>query len=176
MTRTTTELHNVAITFPDAHQLQIRSKAAKWGMDPDDVAQEARLIILEKGDAFDPARGSFPALVFGHLEKRMLRQFGAHRFATSLDSDSISGQEMREFVESLPTAHEDNDLEGQIPPAAPGAAKILSIAGFASGKSAADLAPHLGKVTPRRVRQIFQKLREDRTGLNQFELCFDEGF
>lgn len=176
MTRTSTELQNTAVTFPDAHQSQIRSKAAKLAMDPDDVAQEARLIILEKGNVFDPARGSFCAFVFGHLEKRMLRQLGAHRFAISLDSDNIGGQEIRESVESLPSGPEDDDGRGQIETAAPGAAKILSIAAFASGKSAADLAPHLRNVTPRRVRQIFQKLREDQTGLNQFELCFDEGY
>lgn len=176
MTHALTELQNLAITFPEKYRSQIRSKAAKWAMDPDDIGQDTRVIILEKGTLFDPARGSFCAFVFGHLEKRMLRQLGAHRFATSLDSDNISGQEMREFVESLPTVPEDNDLEGQIRTAVPGAAKILSIAGFASGKSAADLAPHLGNVTARRVRQIFQKLREDQTGLNQFELCFDEGF
>ena len=106
----------------------------------------------------------------------MLRQLGAHRFAISLDSYDIGGQEMRESVELLPNATQDDDLHDKIATMAPGAAKILSIAEFASGKSTADLARHLGNVTPRRIRQIFQKLREDKTGLNQFELRLDEGF
>ena len=176
MTYELAQLHDLAIAFPQEHRVQIRLKAAKWVMPADDVGQEARVVILEKGHLYDPEIGTFCAFVFGHLEMRMRRQLGAHRFAISLDVCDQSGQELREAVESMPTANQDESAVNQLPFHAPGAAKILSIAQFASGKSVADLAQKMGQITPRRVRQILQKLREDQSSMNQFELSLDGAF
>lgn len=170
------QLQELAISFPKKHRAQIRQKAAKWGIEADDVEQDTSMIILDKGPLFDPERGTLAAFVFGHLEMRMRRQLGAHRFAISIDQCNDSGQELREVVESLPTLDQDENALDQILPHAPGAAKILDIAQFASGKSAADLAKKMGGITPRRVRQILQKLREGQTEMNQFELCLGEVF
>jgi hypothetical protein len=167
------EIHQLARTFPKVHAAQIKVKAAKYAEPPDDISQEVSVIILEKGSEFDPAIGSFCQFIFGHLEKRMLRQLGAHTFAVSLDRDDILGGDTRILVENLaaPADHDDTPVAINID--TPGVAKILSTANYASGKSTSDLARLLG-VTPRRVRQILQKLREQYATSNQFELCLEE--
>jgi len=53
------------------------------------------------------------------------------------------------------------------------AAKILSVARFLSGKTTSDIAQLL-EVTPRRVRQMLQELREKRTISKRLELFLEE--
>ncbi|OFJ48767.1 hypothetical protein BA896_007420 [Janthinobacterium lividum] len=168
----TNEIAQLAITFPWGHTAQVKMKAAKHGVAPDDIIQEGREIILEKAPVFDPAKGTLCQFVFGHLEKRMLRQLGAHTFAVSIDSDEHFGDSTRSSIANLePPAVYDNDFP---PPSDQSKiSKALSIASFVSGKSTADLARALG-VTPRRVRQILQQFREQYATSNQSELFFDE--
>jgi hypothetical protein len=173
MSFTPQELAQLAITFPRAHAAQISAKSAKYGVPREDVRQEASLICWEQGPKYDPAKGTLPQFIFGHLDKRLRRQLGAHTFAVSLDREDILDDGTRTLFENMaaPTG-EDSEPYSSVSNQ-PGAAKILSIARFASGKSSSDLA-RLLRVTPRRVRQILQQLREDRMASNQFELCLEE--
>ncbi|MDN4058025.1 hypothetical protein QPK31_07255 [Massilia sp. YIM B02769] len=154
------ELNDLAVKFPDEHMDRLAALASQVGMPLDDIVQEARLIILEKFNEYDQARASLLQFVFGHLRKRMRRQIGAHRYAVSLDRSDAVGEETRRLAEALHVPVED-EFEHETSVLAPsGAEKLLDIAAFVSGKSVSHLAQRLN-VTPRRVRQILQKLRED---------------
>lgn len=155
------ELAERAVTFPKEHAEQIKSKSAKHRMPRADVSQTVSLIILEKGEEFDPTKGTFAQFVFGHFEKRMRRELGALTFAISLDSDDIFGEDARTLIETAALSDDDSE-ELPFLPDQPGAAKILAIARFLSGKSISDVARILG-VTPRRVRQMLQQIREKQT-------------
>jgi len=175
MSLTPDELRQHAVTFPRAHAAQINAKAAKYGISREDVRQELSLICMEKGSEFDPAKGTLPQFLFGHLDKRLRRQLGAHTFAISLDRADALDESTLTLVDNLSVpANDDNEPQCPLIPDQPGVAKILSVARFASGKSSADLARLLG-VTPRRVRQILQELRQEQLTSNQFELCLEEG-
>ncbi|WP_449405924.1 hypothetical protein [Massilia phosphatilytica] len=175
MSLTPDELRQLAVTFPRAHAAQINAKAAKYGLSSEDVRQELSLICMEKGAEFDPSKGLLPQFLFGHLEKRLRRQLGAHTFAISLDRVDALDESTRALIENLTIlADNDSELACLSTPDQPGVAKILSVARFASGKSSSDLARLLG-VTPRRIRQILQELREEQATSNQFELSLEEG-
>lgn len=175
MSFTPHELRQLAVTFPREHAAQINAKSAKYGIPREDIRQELSLICMEKGAEFDPSKGTLPQFLFGHLDKRLRRQLGAHTFALSLDRDDLLDEGTRALIDNL-SVPTDDDSEPAYPSISdqPGVAKILSIARFASGKSSEDLA-RLLRVTPRRVRQILQELREEQVTSNQFELCFEEG-
>ncbi|MGK5024875.1 hypothetical protein [Janthinobacterium sp. RB2R34] len=172
----TNEIAQLATSFPWEHAAQVKIKAAKYGVEPDDIIQEGREIILEKAKAFDPAKGTLCQFVFGQLEKRMLRQLGAHTFAVSIDSNEHIGESTHSVIANLvaPAVYDDDDDYFPPPSDQSKISKALSIASFVSGKSTADLARALG-VTPRRVRQILQQIREQYATSNQSELFFDEG-
>lgn len=155
------ELAERAVMFPKEHAEQIKSKSAKHRMPQADVSQTISLIIWEKGEQFDPTKGTFAQFVFGHFEKRMRRELGAHTFAVSLDSDDIFGEDARTLIETAALSDDDSE-ELPFLSAQPGLAKILAIARFLSGKSSSDVARILG-VTPRRVRQMLQQIREKQT-------------
>jgi hypothetical protein len=161
------ELAQLAVTFPKEYAEQIKAKSAKHRMPQADISQTISLIILEKGEEFDPTKGTFVQFVFGHFEKRMRRQLGAHTFAISLDSDDILGEDTRTLIEMAALSDDDSE---QLPLLSdqPGVAKILAIARFLSGKSISDVARIL-EVTPRRVRQMLQQIREKKTIPIRFE-------
>jgi hypothetical protein len=175
MSLTPDELHQLAVTFPRAHAAQINAKAAKYGLSREDVRQELSLICLEKGAEFDPSKGTLPQFLFGHLDKRLRRQLGAHTYAISLDGVEAIDESTRALIENL-SVPTDDDSEPACPSTRdlPGVAKILSVAQFASGKSSSDLARLLG-VTPRRIRRILQELREEQVTSKQFELSLEGG-
>lgn len=163
MTLSQCEVAQLAVTFTQEHATQIAAKAACYGEPVADVRQNARVIILELGKKYDPAKGSLCQFVFGHLEKRNLRQNGAHRFAISLNDEKII-----EEVESLPDEAGINNDEDFFTANTPLAGMIRAIAHFMSGKSTAELAQLLA-LTSRRVRQILQELRQTKPGSNEFE-------
>lgn len=173
MSFTPHELRQLAVTFPREHAAQINAISAKYGIPREDIRQELSLICLEKGAEFVSSKGTLSQFLFGHLHKRLRRQLGAHTFAVSLDRDEILDDGTRTLIENMaaPTG-EDSEPYPSVSNQ-PGVAKVLSIARFASGKSSSDLA-RLLQVTPRRVRQILQQLREDQMASNQFELCLEE--
>jgi len=173
MSLTPTEVAQLAMSFPRAHAAQINTKAAKYRTPAEDIAQEVSEIILAKGPTFNPLKGTLCQFVFGHLEKRMRRQLGAHTFAVSLDRDDSFGWNARSLIEKLAAPSQDDDEPVPVESSKPGIAKALSIARFVSGKSSSELARLIG-VTPRRARQILQQLREEHAKSNQFELCLEK--
>jgi DNA-directed RNA polymerase specialized sigma24 family protein len=162
MSLTPNELAQLAITFPQEHAEQIKAKSAKYGVPREDGSQDLSLIILEKGAEFDPTKGALSQFIFGHWEKRMRRQGGAHKFAVSLDRDDILGERARTLIENMTAPSEDDSEEVQLQSDQTDLAKILSVARFVSGKSSSDIARHFG-VTPRRVRQMLQQVRVKQT-------------
>jgi DNA-directed RNA polymerase specialized sigma24 family protein len=162
MSLTPNELAQLAITFPQEHAEQIKAKSAKYGVPREDGSQDLSLIILEKGAEFDPTKGALSQFIFGHWEKRMRRQVGAHKFAVSLDRDDILGERARTLIENMTAPSEDDSEEVQLQSDQTDLAKILSVARFVSGKSSSDIARHFG-VTPRRVRQMLQQVRVKQT-------------
>lgn len=173
MSLTPNELARLAVTFPQEHAEQINAKSAKYGVPGEDGSQEVSAVILEKGAKFDPTKGTLPQYIFGHWEKRMRRQLGAHTFAISLDRDDILGEDARTVLENM-IAPSDHDGEEAVSlPKQIDVAKILAVAHFVSGKSCSDIARRFG-VTPRRVRQMLQQIREKKTIPKRFELCKEE--
>lgn len=170
MSLTPDELHQLAVTFPRAHAAQINAKSAKYGLPREDVKQELSLICLEQGPKYDPAKGNLEPFLLGYLDKRLRQQLGAHSVAISIDSDDGTHQLIESLVVST---NDDNEALHSFAPNEPGVAKILSIAQFISGKSTLELA-RLFRVTPRRVRQVLQRLREQQMASNQFEISFEE--
>jgi len=170
MSFTPHELHQLALTFPRAHAAQISAKSAKYGVSREDIRQELSLICLEQGSKYDPAKGNLEPFLLGYLDKKLRQQLGAHSAAISIDSDDGAQQ----LIESLavPT-DDDGEALPSSAPNEPGVAKILSVAQFISGKSSSELA-RLLQVTPRRIRQILQRLREQQMASNQFELVLEE--
>jgi DNA-directed RNA polymerase specialized sigma24 family protein len=162
MSLTPNELAQLAVTFPQEHAEQIKAKSAKYGVPREDGSQDLSLIILEKGAEFDPTKGALSQFIFGHWEKRMRRQVGAHKFAVSLDRDDILGERARTLIENMTAPSDDDSEEVQFLSDQTDLAKILSVARFVSGKSSSDIARHFG-VTPRRVRQMLQQVREKQT-------------
>lgn len=173
MSLTPNELARLAVTFPQEHAEQITAKSAKYGVPKEDVSQDVSLIMLEKGAEFDPTKGSLPKFIFGHWEKRMRRQLGAHTFAVSLDRDDIFGASARTLLENMIAPSDDDEHETPSLSEGIDVAKILSVARFVSGKSSSDIARRFG-VTPRRARQMLQQIREKRTIPKQFELSLAE--
>lgn len=172
MSLTPNELAQLAVTFPQEHAEQINAKSAKYGVPREDGSQDVSLIILEKGAEFDPTKGTLPQFIFGHWEKRMRRQLGAHTFAVSLDCDDILGEGARTLLENMVAPSDDDHQETPSQSERISVAKILSIARFVSGKSSSEIARHFG-VTPRRVRQMLQQIREKKTIPKQFEFCLE---
>lgn len=172
MSLTPNEVAQLALTFPQEHAEQIKAKSAKYGVPREDGSQDVSVVILEKGPEFDPTKGTLEQFIFGHWEKRMRRQLGAHTFAVSLDRDDIHGERARQLIEDM-TAPRDDDRE-EVPFLSDQAAvaKILAIARFISGKSSSEIARILG-VTPRRVRQMLQQLREKQTIPKRFQFCVE---
>lgn len=159
MSSTPGEIAKLAITFPEKHSDQVNAKAAKYLIPRADVRQDLSVIILEKCAEFDPTKGTLEQFIFGHWEKRMRGQVGAHTYAISLDRDDPVATAARIFVESQVAAiYEGSDeLPSMLNPTR--VAEMLSIARFISGKSCSDIAMSFG-VTPRYVRRSLQKLRE----------------
>jgi DNA-directed RNA polymerase specialized sigma24 family protein len=173
MSLTPNELARLAVTFPQEHAEQITAKSAKYGVPREDVSQDVSLIILEKGAEFDPTKGTLPQFIFGHWEKRMRRQLRAHTVTVSLDHDDILGEDARTLIENMAAPSDYDGEEAPLLSERPGVAKILLVARFVSGKSSLDIARRFG-VTPRRVRQMLQQIREKKTIPKQFELCLEE--
>lgn len=153
------EIARLAVVFPRKHIRQINAKAAKNNIPPEDVGQDVSVIILEKAADFDPKKGTLPQFIFGHWEKRMLGQTGAHRQAISLDRDDPVGEAARHFANAQTVLAVDDSNEITLSLNPQYLAEILSIAGCISGKSCADFALSRG-VTPRYVRRALQTLRE----------------
>lgn len=173
MPLTPNELAELAVTFPEEHVEQIIAKSAKYGLSREDISQDVSLIILERGAEFNPTKGTLRQFIFGHWEKRRRRQLGAHTFAVSLDRDDILGEGARTLVENMTASTSDNGDEVRLASDHSDAAKILSVARFLSGKTTSDIAQLL-EVTPRRVRQMLQELREKRTISKRLELFLEE--
>lgn len=173
MILTPNELARLAVTFPQEYAEQINAKSAKYGVPRKDVSQDVSLIILEEGAEFDPTKGTLPQFIFGHWERRMRRQFGAHTFAISLDHDDILGEDARTVLENMIAPSDDDEEERLSVSEGIDVAKILSVARFVSGKSSLDIARCFG-VTPRRVRQMLQQIREKKTIPKRFEVYLEE--
>jgi len=172
MSFTPRELAQLAATFPKEYAEQINAKSAKYGEPREDVRQGVSLIIWEKGAEFDPKKGSLSQFIFGHWEKQMRRQLGAHTFAVSLDRDDILGERARSQIENITAPSDDDSEEVPFLSDQTAVAKILSIARFVSGKSSSDIA-RIFEVTPRRARQMMQQLREKQTIPKRFQLCLE---
>lgn len=175
MSFTPGEIAQRAIAFPKEHADQIKAKAARYRVQPADVRQDLSLIILLKYKDFDAEKGRFAQFIFGHWEKQMRQQRGAHTFAISLDSGGPVAEGARIFVEGqIAPSHEESDAATSANPAH--LAEMLEIARFISGKSCSDLARSFG-VTPRYVRRSLQKLRETRIIPHLFkDVCQGEPF
>lgn len=169
---TPNQIDHLAVAFAQEHLDQIKAKSAKYGLPWEDGRQEFSLIILDKGKEFDSTRGTLCQFIFGHWEKRMRRRLGAHTFAISLDSDDILGERTRALIENITVSTDDDSEEGTFLSDETTVAKLLSVARFISGKSISDLAQMLG-VTPRRVRQMLQQLREKKTIPERFLFCVE---
>lgn len=160
MSFTSCEIAKLAITFPKENADQIKAKAARYRVQPADVGQGLSLIILEKCKDFDAAKGTFAQFIFGHWEKQMRGQLGAHTFAISLDSDDPLAEGARILVGTqIAPGQEESGEAASVNP--PHMAEMLEIARFISGKSCSEIARSFG-VTPRYVRRSLQKLRETR--------------
>lgn len=174
MSLTPSELAKLAVTFPEEYADQINAKSAKYDEPREDVSQEVSCIILEKGAEFDPTKGTLCQFIFGHWEKRRRRQIGAHTFAVSFDRDDAVGEEARTGIEKITvSAYGDGDdilfvSEHTVE------AEILALARLLSGMSTSEIAQLL-EVTPRRVRQMLQQLREKRTISERFKLLLKKG-
>lgn len=171
MAFTPTELAEFSITLPREHAQQVAAKATKYRLSREDVAQELSVLCLEIGPKYDPAKGTLCQFLFGHLDKRLRRQLGPHTFAFSLDRENLD-ESFRVQIENI-AVPSDDDLASQPVWDRPGVSKLSSIANFVSGKSSCDLSRALG-VTPRRIRQILQQLREEQITSTQFELGLEE--
>lgn len=172
MSYTPAKIAGLAVMLAQENLAQIKAKSAKYGLPWEDGRQEFSLIILDKGTEFDPTRGTLCQFIFGHWGKRMRRQLGAHTFAISLDSDDIIGERTRALIENITVSTDDDSEEGTFLPDQTTVAKLLSVARFISGKSTSDLAQILG-VTPRRVRQMLQQLREKKTIPERLQFCVE---
>ena len=163
---------HLAVAFPQEHLDQIKAKSAKYRLPWKDGCQEFSLIVLEKFNEFDPAKGTLCQFIFGHWEKRMRRQFGAHTFAVSCDSDDIIGSQVRTLIENRTVPDADDSEEKTFPWDEATMAKMLTVARYLSGKSTTDLAQILG-VTTRRVRQMLQQIRETGTIPKRLQFCLE---
>lgn len=172
MSYTPAQIADLAVTLTQENLDQIKAKSAKYGLPWEDGRQEFSLIILDKGEEFDPARGSLCQFIFGHWEKRMRRQFGAHTFAVSYDSDDIIGSRARTLIENTTVPAADDSEEKALPWDERTMAKMLAVARYLSGKSTADLTQILG-VTTRRVRQMLQQIRETGTIPKRLQFCLE---
>lgn len=108
MSFTPHELRQLAVTFPREHAAQIHAKSAKYGIPREDIRQELSLICLEKGAEFVSSKGSLPQFLFGHLDKRLRRQLGAHTFALSLDCDDLLDECTRALIDNLSVPANDD--------------------------------------------------------------------
>lgn len=170
MSYTPAQIADLAITFTQENLDQIKAKSAKYRLPWKDGCQEFSLIILEKCKEFDPAKGTLCQFIFGHWEKRMRRQFGAHTFAISFDSDDIIGAQARTLIENRTVPAADDSEEKSFLSDETTMAEMLAVARYLSGKSTADLAQILG-VTTRRVRQMLQQIREKGTIPKRLQFC-----
>ena len=173
MSLTPNEIDQYAIKFPKEHAEQIKVKSERYGVSLEDGSQDVSLIIMEKGPEFDPTKGTLSQFIFGHWEKRMRRQRGVHTFAISLDRDDIIGERARAQIENMTAPSDDDCEEVPFPSDQATLAKILLIARFISGKSISDIARSLG-LTPRRVRQMLQQVREKKTIPERLLFCVEQ--
>lgn len=170
------QLHQVVLTFLTEHKSQIERKAIKFGLDPDDFAQDVALFILEHGPRHDSSRASFAAFVFGSLEKKVKRKtVNVLRFAQSIDQDFCYSINARCAVESVIAENAcpaDRSNDQTVQNSVPGAANLLAIADVVSGMSAREIAKR-SKRSKRRVNQILKKMRDE--ARTQFALNFGCG-
>lgn len=164
---TESEAAQFAIAFVKEHADQIKAKAASYRESEADIRQDVIVIFLELAEKYDPAKGSWEQFVFGHLDKRNRRKFCAHRFAISLDQPGSDAEQIRAFVEALPLEFEENHKENVADLDARELEMIYFILDRISGKSTTEIAQLMG-VTTRRVRQIFQGLRQARSERKKF--------
>jgi hypothetical protein len=174
MSLTPSELAKLAFTFPEEHADQINAKSAKYGEPREDVSQGISCIVLEKGPEFDPTRGTLCQFIFGHWEKQRRRQIGAHTFAVSFDHDGGVGTEARTRIENTTASAYCDDDDMPSVSEHTFKAKILALARLISGMSTSEIAQLL-EVTPRRVRQMLQQLREKGTISERFNLLLEKG-
>lgn len=172
MSYTPAQKADLAVTLAQENLDQIKAKSAKYRLPWKDGCQEFSLIVLEKFNEFDPAKGTLCQFIFGHWEKRMRRQFGAHTFAVSCDSDDIIGAQVRTLIENRTVPDADDSEEKTFAWDETTLAKMLAVARYLSGKSTTDLAQILG-VTTRRVRQMLQQIRETGTIPKRLQLCLE---
>lgn len=164
---TESEAAQFAIAFVKEHADQIKAKAASYRESEADIRQDVIVIFLELAEKYEPAKGSWEQFVFGHLDKRNRRKFCAHRFAISLDQPGSDAEQIRAFVEALPLEFEENHKENVVDLDARELEMIYFILDRISGKSTTEIAQLMG-VTTRRVRQIFQGLRQARSERKKF--------
>lgn len=172
MSYTPAQIADLAVTLTQKNLDQIKAKSAKYRLPWKDGCQEFSLIILEKCNEFDPAKSTLCQFIFGHWEKRMRRQFGAHTFAVSCDSDDIIGTQARTLIENRTVPAADDSEEKTFRWDETAMAKMLAVARYLSGKSTTDLAQILG-VTTRRVRQMLQQIRETGTIPKRLQFCIE---
>jgi DNA-directed RNA polymerase specialized sigma24 family protein len=164
---TESEAAQFAIAFVKEHADQIKAKAASYRESEADVRQDVIVIFLELAEKYDPAKGSWEQFIFGHLDKRSRRKFCAHRFAISLHQPGNDAEQIRAFVEALPAEFEENPKENVVDLSTREVEMIYFILDRISGKSITEIAQLMG-VTTRRVRQIFQGLRQTRPEPKKF--------
>lgn len=174
MSLTPRELAQLAVAFPVEHADQINAKSAKYGEPREDVSQGVSYIILEKGPEFDPTKGTLCQFIFGHWEKQRRRQIGAHTFAVSFDHNGVVGEEARTRIENMTVSAYCDDDDMPYVSEHNFEAEILALARLLSGMSTSEIAQLL-EVTPRRVRQMLQQLREKRTISERFKLLLKKG-
>ena len=174
MSYTPAQIADLAVTLTQENLDQIKAKSAKYGLPWEDGRQEFSLIILDKGKEFDPTRGTLCQFIFGHWEKQRRRQIGAHTFAVSFDHNGVVGEEARTRIENMTVSAYCDDDDMPYVSEHNFEAEILALARLLSGMSTSEIAQLL-EVTPRRVRQMLQQLREKRTISERLKLLLKKG-
>lgn len=144
-------------------QIAMKSRAYFW-MSAMDLENEIAVFLLQKGNQYDPARGSPEEFVFGSVEKMLRRgKTDPLSYPQSIDSECREGLALRNALEEnqLPFAeviHDGDEPEKQS--MTPSKHAALEIANAVSGLDNHDIAKRLS-VGTRRVRQLINETIEN---------------
>jgi hypothetical protein len=153
---------------------QIHQKARFFGLEVDEIENELFILIAERLDEFDAARGNAVAFLFGLLHARLARNArDVANFARSLDDGSQDGIAFRAHVEHWAAAQDNTPCftNTNRQHNLPGASDLESLADAASGQSAHEIGRRL-KISRRRVNQI--RREKELAAHSQFSFDFSE--